>query len=219
MCLFPTPRNRRVRVAVRHFLGVAGTSNRPTRCCITMPRCRWLWLFGGALGVGLSACGADDDAPLLGRKPVVPVGIHSVKSGTLPHADPRAKKGPADPHAAVGQPEPAPPSRDWLPQYEEAALRDRGIRKVSGTHLTLYTDLPTEIVRTAPPLLDGLFPALVKRFGRPTPAQARGTWKVVGHVMADRERFRSIGLLPEDLPDFPAGISREIGRASCRERV
>lgn len=110
--------------------------------------------------------------------------------------------------ADVLQPEPAL-ARALLPQYEEASLQEQGIRKVSGDHLIVYTDLAAEKVRPALRLLNQLYPFLVKRFGEPSSTQPPQTWKITGHVMADRELFRTMDLLPDDLPSFPAGISRD----------
>lgn len=85
-------------------------------------------------------------------------------------------------------------------------LEQHGIQTLSGTHLVLYTDLPAETVQAAPALLDRLYPVLVARFGEPVSGD--GTWKVAGHVMGDQQRFRALGLMPADLGDFPAGMSR-----------
>jgi hypothetical protein len=108
-------------------------------------------------------------------------------------------------HHAEPQPAFAPSS---IPDYDADALRQRGIRELTGDHLVLYTDLPAERVRDAPALVDRLYRALVERYGEPAREHAHGTWRILGHVMGDQHRFRELGLLPAGLPRFAAGLSR-----------
>ncbi|MGQ9573753.1 MAG: hypothetical protein ACUVUC_00405 [Thermoguttaceae bacterium] len=83
------------------------------------------------------------------------------------------------------------------------------VRKLSGKHLTLYTDLPsTPAVDALPEMFDQAVPQWCAYFGL-EPAR-HADWHVVGCVMKDRGLFEAAGLLPEGLPPFPHGYS--IGR-------
>jgi len=168
---------------------------------------RWFWVFFSVAGIGLPACDRGHGEPsatqsnALGRAP-------QAEPASPPRADPPPREAPLSHASNAPSPRSLAAPRPSLPQYDEAALRERGIRKVSGRHLVLYTDLPVPVADGAPRLLDQLYPVLADRFGAPTPHDKDAPWRVAGHVMADRELFREMGLLPGDLPDFPAGISR-----------
>ena len=80
------------------------------------------------------------------------------------------------------------------------------IRKLSGKHITLYTDLPsTPAVDALPEMFDQAFPQWCAYFSIDAARHAR--WHVTGCMMKDRDRFLAAGLLPEGLPPFPAGYS------------
>jgi len=83
-----------------------------------------------------------------------------------------------------------------------------GIRKLSpGKHLTLYTDLPSSAeIDNLPQVFDLALPQWCAYF-RLDPA-AHAAWRMTGFLMKDKQRFRSSGLLPADLPDFPHGYAR-----------
>lgn len=86
------------------------------------------------------------------------------------------------------------------PARAEAA----GLRRIDGNHITLYTDLPATVplddLATA---FDAAYGQWCDYFGVPE----REAWRVTGYLMAEAERFRAAGLLPEQLPPFENGYS------------
>jgi hypothetical protein len=93
-----------------------------------------------------------------------------------------------------------------LPAIDEARLAPAGIRKLAGKHVTIYTDLPAGEVDDLPAVFDAAVPLWVAYFG--VEADKANDWKVVGHVIKDKERFVGAGLFPASLPEFPTGFSR-----------
>jgi hypothetical protein len=82
-----------------------------------------------------------------------------------------------------------------------------GIRKIVGQHLTLYTDLPAmpevdELCR----VFDAAVPSWCSYFQVPTADVA--SWKNVGYVIQDKDRFKRAGFFPADLPPFLNGYQR-----------
>jgi hypothetical protein len=92
-----------------------------------------------------------------------------------------------------------------LPERDEGKLAVAGIRKLAGKHIVLYTDLPAGEVDELPAVFDAAVPLWARYFGV-DPAKV-ADWKIVGHVMKDKERFLGAGLFPPSLPDFPNGFS------------
>lgn len=90
---------------------------------------------------------------------------------------------------------------------DEARLDRAGIRKLSGKHLRLFTDLPagpeTDVL---PEVFDQAFPQWCQYFG--VDAAAHADWKISGFLMKDKSRFQQAGVLPDDLPSFLHGYSR-----------
>jgi hypothetical protein len=92
-------------------------------------------------------------------------------------------------------------------QVDDARAAAAGIRKLSGRRLTLYTDLPPdEEIDQLPQLFDQAFPQWCRYFD--VPAAAHSGWKMTGFLMKDKTRFQKAGLLPEGLPPFQNGYSR-----------
>ncbi len=80
------------------------------------------------------------------------------------------------------------------------------IRKLSGKHLTLHTDLPSSpLVDALPEMFDQALAQWCAYFGV-DPARHAG-WHVTGCVMKDRALFQAAGLLPDGLPAFLHGYS------------
>jgi hypothetical protein len=83
-----------------------------------------------------------------------------------------------------------------------------GLRKLTGQHLTLYTDLPSS------PEVDEL-PAVFDAAVEPwrdfftAPKDALDNWQVVGCLILHQDRFVAAGLFPADLPSFLNG--RNVG--------
>jgi hypothetical protein len=92
-----------------------------------------------------------------------------------------------------------------LPTFDEGKLAAAGIRQISGKHIVLHTDLPAGEVDELPAVFDAAVPLWAEYFGVDADEVAR--WKIVGHVMRDKERFLGAGLYPASLPDFPNGFS------------
>ena len=82
-----------------------------------------------------------------------------------------------------------------------------GIRKLAGTHLTLYTDLaPNPDVDALPALFDQAFGQWCKYFS--VDAAKHSNWHVNGYLIVAKERFITAGMFPADLPPFLSGYSR-----------
>lgn len=97
---------------------------------------------------------------------------------------------------------------DW-PRLEvdEARAKAAGIRKLSGKHIALFTDLPSNpAVEELPEVFDQAFPQWCAYF-RVDPKQY-DDWTMTAMVMKDRSRFVGAGLLPADLPTFKNGYAR-----------
>lgn len=98
---------------------------------------------------------------------------------------------------------PAVPSR----KVGSGDLSALGIRKLEGRHLTLYTDLASSpAIDELPQVFDQAVPQWCQYF-EIQPGAAEG-WKCVGSLMRDKERFRRVGLLPENLPPFLHGFQQ-----------
>ena len=91
----------------------------------------------------------------------------------------------------------------------EALARSAGIRKLSGRHIVLYTDLPSDpSVDILPQVFDQAVPQWADYFSLPPEKITQSGWQVTAFLMAGKEHFQSTGLLPEDLPQFLHGYQR-----------
>jgi hypothetical protein len=82
-----------------------------------------------------------------------------------------------------------------------------GIRKLEGSYLTLYTDLPPSVeTNEIPAVFDRAVPQWAKYFQVPA-EQLRG-WRLTGCLMEQPQRFRTAGIFPADLPEFLHGYHR-----------
>jgi hypothetical protein len=94
-----------------------------------------------------------------------------------------------------------------LPPLDEGKIRVAGIRKLSGEHIVIYTDVPAAAeIDELPRVFDAAVSKWCEYFGM-DPAKV-ADWKIVGCVMQDKARFSGAGLYPESLFDFPHGYSR-----------
>lgn len=100
----------------------------------------------------------------------------------------------------------------WLPDVakvhvDDSAAAAAGIRRLAGRYLVLYTDLPADEAT------DGLPAAFDQAVGQWSdyfgvePAKT-ADWQMTGFLIRDPERFRRLGLLPDDLPPFQHGYCR-----------
>lgn len=93
-----------------------------------------------------------------------------------------------------------------LPPIDDERVLAAGLRKLSGQHITVFTDLPVGgAVEELPAVFDAAVPLWCAYFGVPTEKAA--AWKLVGSVMKDKERFVRAGLYLGTLPDFANGYS------------
>ena len=89
------------------------------------------------------------------------------------------------------------------PQLLSAA----GIRKLDGTHITLYTDLPDHpSINQLPSIFDKAVPEWCRYFQ--VDIQKTAAWHLHGYLIENKERFITAGLFPDDLPPFLHGFQR-----------
>lgn len=94
--------------------------------------------------------------------------------------------------------------REELPHVPAGKLEAAGIRLLSGDHLQLYTDLPSQSgIDELPRVFDAAIPHWCRYFGI-QPERTRD-WQIAGCLMREPERFRAVGLFPETLPPFLHG--------------
>lgn len=93
-----------------------------------------------------------------------------------------------------------------LPKLDEAAILASGLRKLTGQHITIYTDLPsTTEIDELPVAFDAAVPIWCDYFS--LPREQLNDWKLVASVMKEKSRFAAVGLFPASLPDFANGYS------------
>lgn len=82
-----------------------------------------------------------------------------------------------------------------------------GLRVLSGRHVTVYTDAPSS--RSIDELVD-VFDAAVPKWCAyfEVPETRAKPWKLQAFVMRDKLRFERAGLIPRNLPEFPAGLNQ-----------
>lgn len=108
--------------------------------------------------------------------------------------------------AATGSAQPARTSTSPRP-VDEARARAAGIRKLTGRHLVLYTDVPSSPeVDQLPAVFDLAVPQWAEYFGI-DPARVRN-FQAQGFLISDREKFDALGLMPAGNEEFEHGISR-----------
>ncbi|WP_254513593.1 hypothetical protein [Anatilimnocola floriformis] len=92
-----------------------------------------------------------------------------------------------------------------LPQLDDGKIAAAGIRKLTGKHLILYTDVPEKVedIKNLPTIFDAAVVEWGKYFSIDQAKLAN--WKMVGCVMVSKERFQGAGLYGSDVPDFPNG--------------
>jgi hypothetical protein len=85
------------------------------------------------------------------------------------------------------------------PVIDDARLAADGIRKLSGKHLILYTDVPpSPQIEILPAVFDQAFPQWCQYFH--VSARDHADWRVVGCLVRDKPLFIRCGLMPENLP-------------------
>lgn len=98
--------------------------------------------------------------------------------------------------------------KNALPQFDDGKIAVAGIRKLTGKHLILYTDVPETVadVKNLPAVFDAAVLQWAKYFEVDPTKLA--DWKLVGCIMQTQERFQGAGLYTNDLPDFPNGFQK-----------
>lgn len=182
-----------------------------------------LVLLAGALP--LSACGPAADPAPAGPDKSAQATPGRASSGRVTVARARRKTPPSQ-LPAPGEPEVAndhaqlvgdarhqhdapssAPSVSSAPEPDAQQLADEGIRRLIGTHLTLYTDLAEQPeIDELPRVFDAAVAPWCTYF-RVSPSKA-AHWKMTCCIMNRRERFQAAGLLPDDLPPFLNGYQR-----------
>ena len=98
-------------------------------------------------------------------------------------------------------------SRRPLREIDEARAAAAGIRKLTGKHLVLFTDVAMDpSVAELPAVFDAAFALWCGHLG--LDSQVNVDWQMRGFLIKDRERFEAAGLWPEDLPEFLNGYTR-----------
>ena len=143
-----------------------------------------------------------------------------IPDAPAPWTPPAAEVGEADspdPPAAPAEPadEPlgeivAPPDRE-PPLPSDERLAAFGLTRIAGERLTVVTDRPDHAAEL-PALIDAAWPAWVDYFGEPPARRSEPGGDdgppMIAFLMAEPDRFRSAGLLPDDLPPFLTGRQR-----------
>jgi hypothetical protein len=94
------------------------------------------------------------------------------------------------------------------PPINDTKAAVAGIRRLTGKHLTLYTDLPpSREVDELPDVFDLAVPQWCEYFGV-DPARTEH-WHMFGCVMQEKTRFQGVGLLKPDVPNFLNGFQRD----------
>ncbi|MEX2185519.1 MAG: hypothetical protein WD875_01950 [Pirellulales bacterium] len=90
---------------------------------------------------------------------------------------------------------------------DDAAIAAAGLRKITGKHLTLITDVPSSAaVDELPRVFDLAVPQWVEYFK--LDEKKLNGWNLRAVLMKDKEKFKAAGLLPDGLPEFLNGYAR-----------
>ncbi|MEM8734796.1 MAG: hypothetical protein AAGG44_11265 [Planctomycetota bacterium] len=88
---------------------------------------------------------------------------------------------------------------------QEPDANARGFRRLTGRHVEFVTDLPAkQAIEELPQIFDAAIPQWCEFFDVAQDEVA--DWKANGHIMLDRKRFDTAGLIPQHLPPFPYGF-------------
>lgn len=95
------------------------------------------------------------------------------------------------------------------PRLDDAKLKAGGLRKLSGTHLTLVTDVPDKEIDEFPAIFDQAVPQWAAYFG--VDVAKTKNWHLVGYLLKDKEqsaKFAEAGCIPAGLPPFLNGYQQ-----------
>jgi hypothetical protein len=94
-----------------------------------------------------------------------------------------------------------------LADVDEQRAASAGVRKITGKHLVLFTDVrPEASVDELCRVFDLAFPQWCEQLG--LDAAAHSDWQMRAYLISDRQRFEAAGLWPADLPQFLNGYTR-----------
>ncbi|MEM8681656.1 MAG: hypothetical protein AAGF97_20095, partial [Planctomycetota bacterium] len=100
-----------------------------------------------------------------------------------------------------------PPTPEPVPMatpLDDSRLAALGLRKLTGKHLVLITDLPSDPeIDALPEVFDAAVPLWRGYFQ--LPPSATDEWQLTGYLMQRPEPFREAGYLPDSLPPFLHG--------------
>ena len=179
------------------------------------------WLAIAACLVVGSGCGGGGDETAAPDGPATvdtdtqdnaPGPAEERPSATLPpfesarsrQTDPELQSQPAGPTKTEAAADDASSPLNTALSDEE--LKRNGLRKITGNHLTIITDLPPQpAIEELPAVFDRAVPHWCRYF-RVAPKKV-ATWQVVAYLMKDDKRFRELGLLPEAIPPFNNGYA------------
>ena len=129
------------------------------------------------------------------------------RTKSLPERSPVTRSRPAKPEPGRGAAEQRRQSDRRTP-VQGAAVAAQGIVRLESKRLVLYTDLPRDDATHLPALMDHAYDAWVAYCGELPPDREQTEFQMTGYLMADQERFRAAGLLPDNLPGFEHGRHR-----------
>ncbi len=94
---------------------------------------------------------------------------------------------------------------DQRPKFDDAALAVLGIQRYESKRLRLYTDIPADVARPLPAVIDAAYDALSEYFGALPPSRTGDEFQMTGYLMQDEKRFHEAGMIPDDLPPIEHG--------------
>lgn len=101
----------------------------------------------------------------------------------------------------------APPATVARMPIDDALVRARGIRKLEGRYVTLYTDLPVgKQIDELPAIFDLAVPQWAAFFE--IDAAKLAEFRLTGFLMDNPLTFKAAGLMPDSLPNFPNGYQQ-----------
>jgi hypothetical protein len=179
---------------------------------------RWKLPSELALATAVMVAGCDDASTATAptrrndrrRLPDRPFNVTAEPSGGTAAAKPASTANPAGEPGRTNDLLPGDPTVPAIsPQrraIDEQQVRDQGIRRLQGRHLTLYTDLPADpLVDELPAAFDQAVPQWCVYFGVDAAQPTVADWRVTGYLMRDKNKFWAAGLWSDELPDFQTG--------------
>ena len=190
----------------------------------------------GVIGCGSSGKSPDDPAPATGQRASKSARLDSrdthpvqnraddSKSKSVPATGDGLGKSPSPnpvPNKTVSKPPtPRPETKpepkvqqvfrpnDDRPQHDDNRLASFGVRRFESKRLVLYTDIPAATAQGLVGVVDLIYPAWIEYFGKLAPARDGSEFQITGYIMTDREKFKRLGLIPNDLRPFINGRHR-----------